>query len=140
MKIGRVLLNGFVQTVVISHGQVLDVPDGLGVLQILNMPRKDRDFIEGQAGRRMKMPIHMAKFVAPIEPHALRDFVTFEGHIAGMKKSEGGTGKVPDAWYEIPVFVFQNLDRSSSTPRAETLTPQCADLAPESAFATPAPW
>jgi len=128
MKIGRALLNGFVQTVIISHGQVLDVPDGLGVLQILNMPRKDRDFIEGQAGRRMKMPLHMANFVAPIEPHALRDFVSFEGHIAGMKKSEGGTGKVPDAWYEIPVFVFQN-PWTITAPNADIpMPPNCERL------------
>ena len=100
----------------------------MGVLQILNLPRKDRDFIEGQAGRRLKAPIEKVHFLAPIEPTALRDFVTFEGHIAGMKKSEGGTGKVPDAWYEMPVFVFQN-PWTITAPNADIpMPPNCERL------------
>jgi 2-keto-4-pentenoate hydratase/2-oxohepta-3-ene-1,7-dioic acid hydratase in catechol pathway len=56
----------------------------------------------------MKRPLHMVKFLPPIDSRCVRDFVVFEKHIAGMKKSEGGDGKVPQAWYDQPVFITMN--------------------------------
>jgi 2-keto-4-pentenoate hydratase/2-oxohepta-3-ene-1,7-dioic acid hydratase in catechol pathway len=45
-----------------------------------------------------------------------------------MKKSEGGTGKVPDAWYEMPVFVFQN-PWTITAPNADIpMPPNCERL------------
>ena len=36
------------------------------------------------------------------------DFVTFEGHVQGVRRSIEGTGGVPEAWYDAPTFYFTN--------------------------------
>lgn len=109
MKIARYLDNGFAHTGIIFHDRVLlDLPTNLSVLEVLNLPRAERDKLEGAAGRFLKRPIEQVHFLPPVEPRAIRDFVVFEKHIAGMKKSEGGDGKIPSQWFDIPVFIFGN--------------------------------
>ena len=109
MKIARYLDNGFAHTGIIFHDRVLlDLPTNLSVLEVLNLPRAERDKLEGAAGRFLKRPIDQVVFLPPVESKCVRDFVVFEKHIAGMKKSEGGDGKVPQAWYDQPVFIHMN--------------------------------
>ena len=109
MKIARYLDNGFAHTGIVFHDHVLlDLPTNLSVLEILNLPRAERDRLEGAAGRFMKRPIDQVVFLPPIESRCVRDFVVFEKHIAGMKKSEGGDGTVPAGWYDQPVFIHMN--------------------------------
>jgi fumarylacetoacetate (FAA) hydrolase len=44
---------------------------------------------------------------APVlEPPTLRDFFTFEGHVATGARLRGGS--IPDYWYQAPVFYFSN--------------------------------
>lgn len=45
---------------------------------------------------------------APVpSPPAIRDFYAYEGHVrAGFARR--GSDKIPDAWYEAPVFYFSN--------------------------------
>jgi 2-keto-4-pentenoate hydratase/2-oxohepta-3-ene-1,7-dioic acid hydratase in catechol pathway len=107
MKLVRYEHHGFPLLGVISHGQVQSLPQGLDVLEVLNMPIGERNLLEAQAGRRHRAPLGSVRLLPPIEPRAMRDFVAFERHIAGMKKGEGAAG-VPDAWYEAPVFLFMN--------------------------------
>jgi 2-keto-4-pentenoate hydratase/2-oxohepta-3-ene-1,7-dioic acid hydratase in catechol pathway len=107
MKLVRYEHHGFPLLGVISHGQVQSLPQGLDVLEVLNMPIGERNLLEAQAGRRHRAPLGSVRLLPPIEPRAMRDFVAFERHITGMKKGEGAAG-VPDAWYEAPVFLFMN--------------------------------
>lgn len=45
---------------------------------------------------------------APLLPPTIRDFVTFEEHVEGVRKSiERSPGIVPE-WYELPTFYFSN--------------------------------
>ncbi|MFD7659202.1 fumarylacetoacetate hydrolase family protein, partial [Actinosynnema sp. NPDC059797] len=44
------------------------------------------------------------RLLAPLRPSSLRDFVTFEEHVEGMR---GGAG-VPEQWYAAPTFYFTN--------------------------------
>jgi 2-keto-4-pentenoate hydratase/2-oxohepta-3-ene-1,7-dioic acid hydratase in catechol pathway len=44
---------------------------------------------------------------APIpEPPSVRDFFSFEGHVATGWRLRGG--EIPRAWYEMPIFYFSN--------------------------------
>ena len=108
MKLVRYEHHGFPLLGVISHGQVRSLPQGLGVLEVLNLPLGERNLLEAQAGRFHRVPLESARLLPPIEPRAMRDFVAFERHIAGMKKNEPGDGRVPDAWYESPVHLYMN--------------------------------
>ena len=44
----------------------------------------------------------------PLQPPTVRDFVAFEEHVEGVRRSVEGVGGVPDAWYEAPTFYFGN--------------------------------
>jgi 2-keto-4-pentenoate hydratase/2-oxohepta-3-ene-1,7-dioic acid hydratase in catechol pathway len=44
----------------------------------------------------------------PLQPPTVRDFVTFEEHVEGVRRSVDGTAGVPDQWYEAPTFYFTN--------------------------------
>jgi len=38
----------------------------------------------------------------------VRDFVAFEEHVSGVRRSIDGVAGVPDAWYDAPTFYFTN--------------------------------
>ncbi|CAL9377920.1 putative protein YisK [Streptomyces sp. enrichment culture] len=60
----------------------LDVPDGPHVSQVRLLP--------------------------PLQPPSVRDFVTFEEHVEGVRRSIDHAAGVPDAWYDAPTFYFAN--------------------------------
>ncbi|GIE75566.1 hydroxylase [Actinoplanes philippinensis] len=58
-------------------------------------------------------PVDMAavRLLAPLQPATLRDFVAFEEHVEGVRRSIDGSGGVPEAWYDAPAFYFTNPHR-----------------------------
>ncbi|MDL5156337.1 fumarylacetoacetate hydrolase family protein [Actinomycetospora termitidis] len=44
------------------------------------------------------------RLLAPLQPPTVRDFVSFEEHVEGMRNLTG----VPEAWYAAPAFYFSN--------------------------------
>lgn len=48
------------------------------------------------------------ELLAPLEPASVRDFVAFEEHVEGVRRSVDGAVGVPDAWYDAPAFYFTN--------------------------------
>ncbi|MDP4501147.1 fumarylacetoacetate hydrolase family protein [Nonomuraea turcica] len=48
------------------------------------------------------------RLLPPLEPPTIRDFVTFEEHVEGVRRSIDGSDGVPDAWYDAPTFYFTN--------------------------------
>ncbi|MFJ1670541.1 fumarylacetoacetate hydrolase family protein [Streptomyces bottropensis] len=48
------------------------------------------------------------RLLAPLRPASVRDFVTFEEHVEGVRRSVDGASGVPDAWYAAPTFYFTN--------------------------------
>ena len=44
----------------------------------------------------------------PLTPASVRDFVTFEEHVEGVRRSVDGAAGVPEAWYDAPTFYFTN--------------------------------
>src|SRR5581483_2775527 len=57
------------------------------------------------SGRRHRLA--EVALLAPVpEPPSVRNFYAYEGHVAaGFKRRES---KIPEAWYEAPVFYFSN--------------------------------
>ena len=44
----------------------------------------------------------------PYRPPSIRDFVTFESHVEGVRKSIDHATGIPEAWYDAPTFYFTN--------------------------------
>jgi 2-keto-4-pentenoate hydratase/2-oxohepta-3-ene-1,7-dioic acid hydratase in catechol pathway len=54
------------------------------------------------------VPLGNVQLLAPLQPASFRDFVAFEQHVEGVRRSIDGRGGVPDAWYDAPTFYFTN--------------------------------
>ncbi|CAL9610158.1 putative protein YisK [Streptomyces sp. enrichment culture] len=48
------------------------------------------------------------RLLPPLQPASVRDFVTFEEHVEGVRRSVEGAGGVPEQWYAAPTFYFTN--------------------------------
>lgn len=48
------------------------------------------------------------RLLPPVRPATIRDFVTFEEHVEGVRRSIDHAAGVPDAWYDAPTFYFTN--------------------------------
>lgn len=52
------------------------------------------------------VPLESIRLLPPVQPVAIRDFITFEQHVVG---AYAGIGRdVPAEWYEVPAFYFTN--------------------------------
>ncbi|MBA2955491.1 hydroxylase [Nocardioides sp. MAH-18] len=49
-----------------------------------------------------------ADLLLPYKPPSVRDFVTFESHVEGVRRSVDNASGVPEAWYDAPTFYFTN--------------------------------
>jgi 2-keto-4-pentenoate hydratase/2-oxohepta-3-ene-1,7-dioic acid hydratase in catechol pathway len=52
--------------------------------------------------------VSQVRLLPPLRPASIRDFVTFEEHVEGVRRSVDGASGVPDAWYAAPTFYFTN--------------------------------
>lgn len=62
----------------------------------------------GERARTGSQPVALTdvRLLPPLQPPTVRDFMTFESHVAGVAQGYGDT--VPDEWYAAPAFYFTN--------------------------------
>ncbi|SFY51111.1 fumarylacetoacetate hydrolase family protein [Streptomyces sp. F-1] len=48
------------------------------------------------------------RLLPPFQPASVRDFVTFEEHVEGVRRSVDEVSGVPEQWYAAPTFCFTN--------------------------------
>ncbi|MCL6732157.1 fumarylacetoacetate hydrolase family protein [Streptomyces neyagawaensis] len=48
------------------------------------------------------------RLLPPLQPPTVRDFVTFEEHVEGVRRAVDGVTGVPEQWYAAPTFYFTN--------------------------------
>ena len=60
--------------------------------------------LDAQAGPH----VSEVRLLPPLQPPTVRDFVTFEEHVEGVRRSVDGAAGVPGAWYAAPTFYFTN--------------------------------
>jgi 2-keto-4-pentenoate hydratase/2-oxohepta-3-ene-1,7-dioic acid hydratase in catechol pathway len=53
-------------------------------------------------------PLDAVRLLPPVEPPAIRDFLTFEQHVEGMVRLHEPPRDVHPQWYEAPTFYFSN--------------------------------
>ena len=54
------------------------------------------------------VPLTQVRLLAPVLPPTVRDFVTFEEHVEGVRRSVDNASGVPEQWYAAPTFYFGN--------------------------------
>jgi 2-keto-4-pentenoate hydratase/2-oxohepta-3-ene-1,7-dioic acid hydratase in catechol pathway len=67
-------------------------------------------------------PLAGLRLLPPVQAPTVRDFVTFEQHVAAM------AGTVPDAWYDAPTFYFTNPYALIGAHDDVAVPPGCAKL------------
>ncbi|HET6938113.1 MAG TPA: fumarylacetoacetate hydrolase family protein [Nocardioides sp.] len=61
-----------------------------------------------QARHGEPVPYAETDLLLPYKPPSIRDFVTFESHVEGVRRSIDNAVGVPEAWYDAPTFYFTN--------------------------------
>ncbi|MEU1217063.1 fumarylacetoacetate hydrolase family protein [Streptomyces sp. NPDC005791] len=52
--------------------------------------------------------VSQVRLLPPLQPASVRDFVTFEEHVEGVRRAVDGVDGVPEQWYAAPTFYFTN--------------------------------
>jgi 2-keto-4-pentenoate hydratase/2-oxohepta-3-ene-1,7-dioic acid hydratase in catechol pathway len=100
--------------------------DGVTVLDALLAAPEARDALVDATAEAL--PLETMPLRAPIEPASIRDFVTFEEHVEGVRKAVDGVAGVPEAWYEAPQFYFTNPHSVHGPGEAVAVPPGCRAL------------
>ncbi|MBP6994650.1 MAG: fumarylacetoacetate hydrolase family protein [Phycicoccus sp.] len=109
MKLASVALqSGQVLGAVVSGEGYAVLPDGLGVADLIAAGLDRALEIGGRAGGIRPWGTDDARLALPYRPTSVRDFVTFESHVEGVRKSIDNAVGVPEAWYDGPTFYFTN--------------------------------
>ena len=106
MRVASVLHDGVVRVGVVEGEGVhlLDRP-----VTVLDLLRSGDLMAAGRDALRSRpVALGEVRLLAPLEPPTVRDFVAFEEHVEGVRKSIDGVGGVVPEWYEAPTFYFTN--------------------------------
>ncbi|MFI7706860.1 fumarylacetoacetate hydrolase family protein [Nonomuraea sp. NPDC049480] len=104
MRIATFTHEGRTRCGVVASASVAPLPDGIGLLDLLRDGRLD----QAAALAGDPIPLEDVRLSAPFQPPTVRDFVAFEEHVEGVRRSVDGRAGVPDAWYDAPAFYFTN--------------------------------
>ena len=97
--------------VVEEDGTLHPVPGARSLTELIS--RGDGlDALLGAGAATLDVPpgphVSEVRLLPPLQPPTVRDFVTFEEHVEGVRRSMDGVGGVPEAWYDAPTFYFTN--------------------------------
>lgn len=100
MKIVTYRHRGEERSGVLRDGQVFPFVDDVDVLHVIENGLVDVV--------KTGTPLSEVRLSAPLRPASVRDFVAFEEHVEGVRRSIDGSAGVPEAWYDAPTFYFTN--------------------------------
>jgi 2-keto-4-pentenoate hydratase/2-oxohepta-3-ene-1,7-dioic acid hydratase in catechol pathway len=93
---------------VLDGDQIVPLREGVTVLDIVRrgLPVDLDAWLPSWPAPRVD--VDDARLLAPLLPPTIRDFVAFEEHVEGVRKSiERNPGIAPE-WYDLPTFYFSN--------------------------------
>ncbi|MCX4885684.1 fumarylacetoacetate hydrolase family protein [Streptomyces sp. NBC_00847] len=92
---------------VVIDDQVHPFEPGVVLLDLIEAGESELRAAGARALTRSR-PFSLAtvRLLPPLQPPTVRDFMTFEGHVAGVAQGYGDT--VPEEWYTQPAFYFTN--------------------------------
>ena len=93
----------------VEDGHIHAFGEGLSMRDVIDAGLDAAHRLAEQAlGREEARPLEDVRLEVPLRPASVRDFVAFEGHVEGVRRSVDGRSGVPEAWYDAPTFYFTN--------------------------------
>ena len=108
MKLASLRQDGATIGVVVDGDAAFRLPDGLSVGDLVSLGLERALELGTQALAGPGIPLDVGLLELPYRPASVRDFVTFESHVEGVRKSIDNAVGIPDAWYDNPTFYFTN--------------------------------
>ncbi len=108
MRLVTAEAGGAVFGAVVEGDQVHPLPDALSVDDLVRSGLDRALEVGAAAVRERPVPLADVRLRAPLRPASVRDFVTFESHVVGVRRSIDNAEGVPEAWYDAPTFYFTN--------------------------------
>lgn len=80
----------------------------ISVLQLIELGLERALEVGSDAVRSSPIEFVQSDLLLPYKPPSIRDFVTFESHVEGVRRSIDNAAGIPEAWYDAPHFYFTN--------------------------------
>ncbi len=106
MKLARILFEGKPRGTAVTEAGYVLLPTGIEVLDVLGMGSTQQAEVVSQG--TLIGNVELTNLMSPIAPRSMRDFMTFEQHLAGAIRWVNPTGSIAQEWYEAPCFYFTN--------------------------------
>jgi 2-keto-4-pentenoate hydratase/2-oxohepta-3-ene-1,7-dioic acid hydratase in catechol pathway len=126
VKLATISHGGAPTAVVVDADTAYPLPTSLAHLVELGLERALE--IGEQARHGTPVPFAEADLLLPYKPPSVRDFVTFESHVEGVRRSIDNAAGVPEAWYDAPTFYFTNPHALYGPGQAITRPATCRAL------------
>ncbi|MGY1849323.1 fumarylacetoacetate hydrolase family protein [Blastococcus sp. SYSU DS1021] len=97
-----------VQAGVLSAAGLHALPDGHTILDLVRAGLPAALEAGAAALSGPAVPLDAVRLLPPLQAPTVRDFVAFEEHVEGVRKSIDGVGGVVPEWYQAPQFYFTN--------------------------------
>ena len=109
MRFATYAHNGRVSCGILREDRLHPLPDGLDLLGLIQagIPHLHAAGAAALAGTPGPH-VGAVRLLPPIQPPTIRDFVTFEEHVEGVRRSIDQALGVPEAWYDAPTYYFTN--------------------------------
>ncbi len=88
--------------------------DGTTALSVLRADAAQRAELARAAAEHAGWELSEVTLQVPLEPPSMRDFLTFEAHVAGMNRVMAGEDIAPE-WYAAPSFLFMSPHAVTAT-------------------------
>jgi 2-keto-4-pentenoate hydratase/2-oxohepta-3-ene-1,7-dioic acid hydratase in catechol pathway len=108
VKLATALVEGRRFGAVVLGDLLYPLPGGLTVDDLVRAGLARALELAAPALEAQPLPLEQATLAPPLRPASVRDFVTFESHVVGVRRSIDRAIGVPEAWYDAPTFYFTN--------------------------------
>ncbi|MGJ0383789.1 fumarylacetoacetate hydrolase family protein [Paenarthrobacter nicotinovorans] len=129
VKIARWTYDGGTHAGFVDDGSCFGLPEGQTVNDLLGAGLARTLEIAAETLRGApSVALVDVQLLAPLEPATIRDFVAFEEHVEGVRKSIDGVAGVVAEWYEAPTFYFTNPHTVTGTGEVIGIPAGCSEL------------
>ncbi len=97
-----------VRTGVVDGEEIAPLPAGTRLLDLLGDGLPALLEAGASASPTQRVALSEVRLLPPFQPPTVRDFVAFEEHVEGVRRTVSSEAGVPEAWYDIPTFYFTN--------------------------------